>query len=127
MANAGWDPVHAEYKKNNPDLIQKMNRHEREKVVPEEHERDVIRTHERTRDEADCKYLDTLTCATIRCHQEAKKQVILAAEKRGSSRHWQMNQTWCVESCRKDKHRLSHRRGPTPSYSHSELDAQSNC
>ena len=70
MANTGWDPVRAEYKKNNLDLIQKMNQHEREKVVPEEHERDVIRTHERTCGEADCKYLDTLTCAAIGRHQE---------------------------------------------------------
>ena len=87
MANTGWDLARAEYKKNNPDLIQKMNRQERETVVPEEHERDVIHTHERTRGEADCKYLDTLTCTTIRHHQEAKKRVILVAEKRGSSWH----------------------------------------
>ena len=73
MANTGWDPARAEYKKNNLDLIQKMNRHEREKVVPEEHERDVICTHERMCGEADCKYLDTLTCTTIGHRQEAKK------------------------------------------------------
>ena len=104
--------MHAEYKKNNPDLIQKMNRHEREKVVPEEHERDVIRTHERMRGEADCKYLDTLTCAAIWRCQEAKKRVILAAEKKGSSQHQQMSQAQHVESCCKDKHRSSHHQTP---------------
>ena len=108
MANTGWDPVCAEYKKNNPDLIQKMNQHEREKVVPEEHERDVIHTHERTRGEADCKYLYTLTGTTIGYHQEAKKRVILASEKRGSSWHRQTSQVQHVESCCKDKHRSSH-------------------
>ena len=77
MANTGWDLACAEYKKNNQDLIKKMNRQEREKVVPEEHEREVIRTHERTHGETDCKYLNTLTCATIGRHQEAKKQAIL--------------------------------------------------
>ena len=112
MANTGWDLACAEYKKNNRDLIKKMNRQEREKVVPEEHEREVIRTHERTRGEADCKYLDTLTCAAIGHHQEAKKRAILAAEKRGSSRHRQMSQARHVESRCKDKHRLSHRQTP---------------
>ena len=73
MANTGWDPLHAEYKKNNLDLIQKMNQHEREKVVPEERKRDVICTHERTQGEVDCKYLYTLTSTAIGCHQEAKK------------------------------------------------------
>ena len=66
MANTGWDPVRAEYKEKNRDLIQKMNRQEREKVAPEEREREVIRTHQRTRSEADCKYLETLTCTAIR-------------------------------------------------------------
>ena len=112
MANTGWDPARAEYKKNNRDLIKKMNRQEREKVVPEEHEREVIRTHERTHGEADCKYLDTLTFTAIRHHQEAKKQAILAAEKRGSSRHRQTSQAWHVESRCKDKHRSSHHRTP---------------
>ena len=111
MANTGWDLACAEYKEKSRDLIQKMNRQEREKVVPEEREREVIRTHERTRGEADCKYLETLTCTTIRHHQEAKKQVILAAEKKGSW-HQQTSQVRCVESCRRDKHRLSHRRTP---------------
>ena len=73
MANTGWDPACAKYKKNNRDLINKMNWSEREKVVPEEHERDVIRTHERTRGEADCKYLDTLTCTAIEHHQESQE------------------------------------------------------
>ena len=112
MANTGWDLAHAEYKKERPDLIQKMNQHEREKVVPEERERDVIRTHERTRGEADCKYLCTLTGTAIRCHQEAKKRAILAGEKKGSSRHQQTSQARCVESRRKDKHRSSHCRTP---------------
>ena len=112
MANTGWDPAHAEYKKNNPDLIQKMNQHEREKVVPEERERDVIRTHERTRGEADCKYLCTLTGTAIGHCQEAKKWAILASEKRGSSQHRQTSQAQRVESRHKDKHRLSHRRTP---------------
>ena len=98
MANTGWDPARAEYKEKNRDLIQKMNRQEREKVVPEEREREVIRTHQRTRSEADCKYLETLTCATIRHHQEAKKWAILVAEKQGS-RHWQTSQARRVESC----------------------------
>ena len=98
MVNTGWDPAHAKYKKNNRDLIKKMNRLEREKVVPEEHEREVICTHERTRGEANCKYLNTLTCATIRCHQEAKKR--------------QTSQVRCVESCCRDKHRSSHHRVP---------------
>ena len=40
MANTGWDPARAEYKEKNQDLIQKMNQQEREKVVPEEHERE---------------------------------------------------------------------------------------
>ena len=87
MANTGWDPACAEYKKEKLELIQKMNRHEREKVVPEECKRDVIHTHERTWGEAGCKYLYTLTGATIGCHQEAQKRAILASEKRGSSRH----------------------------------------
>ena len=89
MANTGWDPVRAEYKKNNWDLIKKVNWQEREKVVPEEHKREVIRAHERTRGEADCKYLNTLTCTAIGHHQEARKWAILVAEKKGSSQHWQ--------------------------------------
>ena len=80
--------------------------------MPEEHERDVIRTHERSRGEADCKYLCTLTGAAIRRRQEAKKRAILAGEKKGSSRHWQTSQAWHVESCRKDKHQSSHRWTP---------------
>ena len=111
MANTGWDPAHAEYKEKNWNLIQKMNRQEREKVVPEEREREVICTHERTRSEADCKYLETLTCTTIRRCQETKKWVILVAEKKGSQ-HWQTSQVRHVESCRRDKYRLSHRRTP---------------
>ena len=111
MANTGWDLAHAEYKEKNQDLIQKMNRQEREKMVPEEHEREVIHTHERTRGEVDCKYLKTLTCTTIRRHQEAKKQAILVAEKKGS-RHQQTSQVRCVESCHRDKHRSSHHRTP---------------
>ena len=107
MANTGWDPARAEYKEKNRDLIQKMNRQEREKVVPKEHKREVIHTHERTRGEADCKYLETLTCAAIRHRQEAKKRVILVAEKKGSW-HQQMSQVRHVESCRRDKHRSSH-------------------
>ena len=112
MANTGWDPACAEYKKEKLDLIQKMNRHEREKVVPEECKRDVIRTHERTRGETDCKYLYTLTGATIGRHQEAKKWAILAGEKRRSSWHRQTSQVRHVESHHKDKHRSSHCRTP---------------
>ena len=112
MANTGWDLARAQYKKNNWDLIKKMNWQEREKVVPEEHEREVIHIHERTCGKADCKYLNTLTCAIIGRHQEAKKWVILAAEKRGSSRHQQTSQARCVESRHKDKHRSSHRQTP---------------
>ena len=112
MANTGWDPARAEYKKERPDLIQKMNQHEREKVVPEERERDVIRTHERTWGEADCKYLCTLTGTAIRYRQEAKKWAILAGEKKGSSRHQQTSQVWHVESHRKDKLQSSHRWTP---------------
>ena len=89
-----------------------MNGQEREKVVSKEHKREVIHTHERTRSEADCKYLDTLTCTTIGHHQEAKKWAILVAKKRGSSQHRQTSQARRVESCRKDKHRSSHRRTP---------------
>ena len=111
MANTGWDPAQAEYKEKNRDLIQKMNWQEREKVVAEEHEREVIHTHQRTHGEADCKYLKTLTCATIRRHQEAKKWDILTAEKHGS-RHRQMSQVRRVESCCKDRHRSSHRQTP---------------
>ena len=112
MANTGWDPAWAEYNwEKNRDLIQKMNRQEREKVVPEECEREVICTHERTCGKADCKYLDTLTGAAIRHHQEAKKCVILAAKKKGSQ-HRQMSQVRRVESCHRDKHRSSHRRTP---------------
>ena len=80
-------------------------------MVPKEHEREVIRTHERTRGKADCKYLDTLTCATIRHRQEAKKRAILAAKKKGTW-HWQMSQARCVESRHRDKHRSSHRWTP---------------
>ena len=112
MATTGWDPARAEYKKNNLDLIQKMNQHEREKVVPEERKRDISRTHERTRGEADCKYLYTLTGTAIGRRQEAKKRAILAGEKRGSSRHRQTSQVQRVESHHKDKHRSSHRRTP---------------
>ena len=111
MANTEWDPVQAEYKEKNWDLIQKMNQQEREKVVPEECEREVIHTHERTRGEADCKYLNTLTSTAIRRHQEAKKWVILVAEKKGSW-HWQTSQARHVESHHRDKHRSSHRRSP---------------
>ena len=111
MANTGWDPARAEYKEKNRDLIQKMNRQEREKVVPEEREREVIRTHERTRGEADYKYLNTLTGAAIRHHQEAKKRAILMAEKKGSQ-HRQTSQVRRVESRHRDKHRSSHRRAP---------------
>ena len=111
MANTGWDPAHAKYKKSNRDLIDKMNRAEREKVVPEEHERDVIRTHDRTRGKADCKYLDILTCPAIKRCWEAKKQAILAAEKKGT-RHWQTSQVRHVESCHRDKHRSSHHQTP---------------
>ena len=89
-----------------------MSQHERQKVVPEECERDVICTHERTRGEADCKYLYTLTGTVIKHHQEAKKRAILAGEKKGSSWHWQTSQAQRVESCRKDKHRSSHHRTP---------------
>ena len=111
MANTGWDPAWVEYKEKNWDLIQKMNQQERDKVVPEEWEREVIRTHQRTRSKADCKYLETLTCAAIRRFQEAKKWAILTAEKKGSW-HWQTSQARCVESRRRDKHRSSHHRTP---------------
>ena len=107
MANTGWNLARAKYKEKNWDLIQKMNRQEREKVVPEEHEREVIRTHERTRGEADCKYLKTLTITTIRHHQEVKKRAILVAEKKGSQHH-QTSQVRHFESRHRDKHRSSH-------------------
>ena len=107
MANTGWDPVQAKFKEKNWDLIQHMNRQEREKVVPEECEREVIHTHQRTRGEADCQYLESLTYAAIRHCQEAKKWT----EKRGG-RRWQTSQARCVESCHRDKQRLSHHRTP---------------
>ena len=111
MANTGWDPVQTKFKEQNRDLIQCMNWQEREKVVPEEHEREVICTHQRTHGEADCQYLKSLTHAAIRCHHEAKKLTILVAEKWGGQ-HWQTSQARCVESRHRDKQRSSHHRTP---------------
>ena len=88
-----------------------MNWLEREKVVPEEHEREVIHTHQRTHGEADCQYLESLTHAAIRCRREAKKLTILAAEKHGG-RRGQMSQARRVESRHKDKQRSSHHQTP---------------
>ena len=88
-----------------------MNWQEREKVVPEEREREVIHTHQRTRGEADCQYLESLTYAAIRRCQEAKKWMILAAEKQGGQ-HQQMSQTRHVELRRRDKQRSSHHQTP---------------
>ena len=111
MANTGWDPARAKFKVENRDLIQCMNQQETEKVVPKEHEREVIHTHQRTRSEADCQYAESLTHAAIRCHHEAKKLTILVAEKRGGW-HRQMSQARCVESRRRDKQRSSHHQTP---------------